>query len=243
MQQPVPTLKVRIRSTIMWTVMGVYSILIFFIGLFVLPFPDRTRHKVIITWTWLFNFCARNICGVKYEVIGKENIMDFPAIIASNHQSMWETMCFSQIFPQHVWVLKKSLLKIPFFGWALRISAPIGIDRSTGSNAMQEVLTQGLDRFKKGFWIMTFPEGTRIFPKQRKKYKGGTARLSILLDAPILPVAHNAGYLYPKTGLCLFPGTVTVKICPPIYPLGEDASSLTEKVEKCINAELDKMGA
>lgn len=235
------TLGVRIRSTILWTIMGVYSILIFFIGVCVLPFPARTRHKVITTWTWLFNFCARNICNLHYEVIGKEYIMDSPAIIASNHQSMWETLCFTQIFPQHVWVLKKSLLKIPFFGWALKISAPIGIDRSTGANAMNEVLTEGLDRFKQGFWIMTFPEGTRLLPKQRKKYKTGTARLSILLNAPILPVAHNAGKFYPKTGLCLSPGTITVKICPPIYRKSDDVVVLTEQLEKCINSALDDM--
>ena len=80
-------------------------------------------------------------------------------------------------------------------------------------------------------------------PKERKKYKAGTARLAILLDVPILPVAHNAGYFYPKTGLCLYPGTVTVKICPPIYRNNDDIDELTERVEVCINTELDKMGA
>lgn len=242
MQSYNKTIEVRIRSSILWSIMGTYTILIFFMALAVLPFPIRVRHRVIITWTWLFNFCARNVCGVKYEVTGKEYIMDSPAIIASNHQSMWETLCFSQIFPQHVWVLKNSLLKIPFFGWALKISAPIGIDRSTGSDAMKEVLTQGLHRFKLGFWIMTFPEGTRLLPKERKPYKSGTARLAILLDTAILPVAHNAGCFYPKAGLCLYPGTVTVKICPPIYRENDDVNELTEKLENCINAELDKMG-
>ena len=243
MQRQSLTLNIRIRSTVLWTIMGVYSIFIFFVGVLFLPFKVRIRHKVVTTWTWVFNFCARNICGVKYEVIGVEYIMNTPAIIASNHQSMWETLCFSQIFPQHVWVLKSELLKLPFFGWALKISAPIAIDRSTGSDAMQKVLTQGLDRFKQGFWIMTFPEGTRLMPKERKKYKAGTARLAILLDVPILPVAHNAGYFYPKTGLCLYPGTVTVKICPPIYRNNDDIDELTERVEVCINTELDRMGA
>jgi 1-acyl-sn-glycerol-3-phosphate acyltransferase len=238
-----PTLSVRMRSLILWAIMVVYSIVIFIVAVFVCPFPARIRHKIIISWTWLFNFCARNICQVKYQVIGKEHIMQTPAIIASNHQSMWETLCFSQIFPQHVWVLKKSLLKIPFFGWALKISAPIGIDRSTGGNAMKEVLKVGLDRFKQGFWIMTFPEGTRLAPKARKKYKTGAARLAILLDTPILPVAHNAGYFYPHNGLWLYPGTVTVKICPPIYRSSDDALLLTEQIEKCINTELNKMGA
>ncbi len=241
--QFIPTLSVRIRSTILWTIMGLYSIIIFFIALIILPLSAKARHKVITTWTWLFNFLAQHVCKVKYEVIGKEHILDTPAIIASNHQSMWETLCFTQIFPQHVWVLKSELLKLPFFGWALRIAAPIAIDRSTGNDAMQRILKQGLERFKQGFWIMTFPEGTRLLPRQRKKYKTGTARLALILDKPIVPVAHNAGYCYPKTGLCLYPGLVTVRICPPIYHNNQDANDLTEQIEKCINKELDYMKA
>ena len=240
---PTPTLSVRMRSTVLWMIMGFYSIIIFFVGLVTLPFSARIRHRVIITWTWLFNFCARNICGVQYEVIGSENILQTPAIIASNHQSMWETLCFSQIFPQHVWVLKSELLKLPFFGWALRIAAPIAIDRSDGNDAMQKVLQQGNERFSQGFWIISFPEGTRLNPGERKKYKTGTARLALLLNAPVLPVAHNAGFCYPRTGLCLYPGLVTVKICPAIYPGSDDVQELTQRLETCINTELDKMNS
>ncbi|MBP9743101.1 MAG: 1-acyl-sn-glycerol-3-phosphate acyltransferase [Burkholderiales bacterium] len=244
MHQHIKTFRVRFCSTLLWLIMGIYSIIIFFIAVIVLPFPARVRHKIIISWTWLFNFCAKNICGVKYQVFGKEYIMNFPAIIASNHQSMWETLCFSQIFPQHVWVLKNSLLKIPFFGWALKISAPIGIDRNIGGEAIKEVLTQGLDRFKQGFWIMTFPEGTRLLPTQRKQYKTGTARLALLLNAPVLPVAHNAGSCYPNAGLCLYPGLITVKICPPIYSSADgDVIHFTKQISNAINAELDKMDA
>ena len=238
-----PNLSVRIRSIILWTIMYPYSIIVFLIAVIVSPLPAKPRHKFITSWNWLFNFCARNICNVNYNGIGRENIIDGPAIIASNHQSVWETICFTQILPQHVWILKKSLLKIPFFGWALKISDPIGIDRSNGNNAMKEVLEQGLDRFKKGFWIMAFPEGTRLNPGERKKYKSGTARLAILLDTPILPVAHDAGRFFPHSGLWLYPGTVTVKICPAIYRTSDDPAILTKQVEDCINAELDKMGS
>ena len=238
-----PNLSIRIRSIIFWGIMYVYSIIVFLIAVFVLPLPAKPRHKFIISWNWVFDFCARNICKLQYNVIGMENMIDGPAIISSNHQSVWETISFSMIFPQHVWILKKSLLKIPFFGWALKISDPIGIDRSKGNNAMKEVLSQGLDRFKKGFWIMTFPEGTRLNPGERKKYKSGTARLAILLDCPILPVAHNAGCFFPHNGLWLYPGTVTVKICPAIYRSSDDPILLTKQLEDCINIELDKMGS
>lgn len=238
-----PTLEVRVRSTILWTIMSFYTVFIFIVSLAITKFNPRIRHRVIITWTWLFNWCARNICGVKYEVIGKENILDQPAIIASNHQSMWETLCFCQIFPQHVWVLKNELLNIPFFGWALRTAAPIGINRDSGSGAMTAVLNQGLDRFKHGFWILTFPEGTRLLPGERKKYKLGTARLAVLLDAPILPVVHNAGTCYPKTGLCLYPGVITVSILKTMVRKNDDITEITNELESVINKELVRIGS
>lgn len=238
-----PTLIVRARSALFWIVMGVYTILIFFIALSVAFCGPVTRNRVICSWTWLFNFCARNICGVKYRIIGAENIPNTPSIIASSHQSMWETLCFTQIFPQHVWVLKEELLKIPFFGWALSFAAPISINRSATASAMDRVLKQGVERFKHGFWILTFPEGTRLMPKERKKYKSGTARLAILLNSQVLPVAHNAGYYYPKTGLCLYPGIITVKVGKPISPENKTAEELTSQLEATTNNMLDEIGA
>jgi 1-acyl-sn-glycerol-3-phosphate acyltransferase len=240
---PKPTFMIRIRSTILWAIMGVYSIFIFFVALLIAFCKPTTRNRVICSWTWLFNFCARNICGVKYQVIGRENIPNTPSIIASSHQSMWETLCFSQIFPQHVWVLKEELLKIPFFGWALSFAAPISINRNSSAKAMDKVLKQGLERFNQGFWILTFPEGTRLMPKERKKYKYGTAKLALLLNSNVLPVAHNAGYCYPKTGLCLYPGLITVKVGKVIVPTGQSAEDMTYQLEATTNGMLDEIGA
>lgn len=241
--KPNPTIAIRLKSTLLWTIMSFYTIFIFIVSLFIIKCDPRFRHRMIITWTWLFNWCARNICGVKYEVLGMDNILSSPSIIASNHQSMWETLCFCQIFPQHVWVLKKELLSIPFFGWALRVASPIGINRDTGAGAMAEVLKQGVDRFKRGFWILTFPEGTRLMPGERKKYKLGTARLALLLNANILPVAHNAGICYPRTGLCLYPGVITVSILPSISVEDHDINELTSKIETIINTELSHLNS
>jgi 1-acyl-sn-glycerol-3-phosphate acyltransferase len=223
--------------------MGIYTIIIFLIALSVAFCKPVTRNRILCSWTWLFNFCARNICGVKYQIIGRENIPKTPTIIASNHQSMWETLCFTQIFPLHVWVLKEELLKIPFFGWTLRFASPISIDRNSKGNAIEKVLKQGVERFDDGFWILTFPEGTRLMPKQRKKYKSGTARLALLLNSKILPVAHDAGCYYPKTGLCLYPGVITVKIGKPISPDGQTAETLTKLLETTNNQMLDCLGA
>ncbi|MEN9391286.1 MAG: hypothetical protein RL017_584, partial [Pseudomonadota bacterium] len=194
-------------------------------------------------WTWCFNFLARNLCGVKYEVFGKEHIPDAQSIIISNHQSAWETLCFSQIFPPHVWILKRALLSIPFFGWALKMCSPIAINRNNGIISIKQVIDQGKERFNNGFWILAFPEGTRMLPQHRVRYKIGAFQLSKVLNAPIVPVAHNAGYCFPKGQFCLFPGKITVIICPAVYSVNEDAVNLMQTVESCINQELIKLNA
>ncbi|WP_306460383.1 lysophospholipid acyltransferase family protein, partial [Nitrosococcus oceani] len=96
----------------------------------------------------------------------------------SKHQSAWETLAFQKIFPPQVWVLKKELLRIPFFGWGLAMTSPIAIDRSAKKKALEQIVEQGKDRLKQGFWIVVFPEGTRIPPGQRGKYRIGGAWLA-----------------------------------------------------------------
>ena len=112
-------------------------------------------------------FLLRNLCGIRYQIIGAENIPETPSIVLSKHQSAWETLAFQKIFPPQVWVLKKELLRIPFFGWGLAMTSPIAIDRSAKKKALEQIVEQGKDRLKQGFWIVIFPEGTRIPPGQR----------------------------------------------------------------------------
>ena len=116
----------------------------------------------------------------------------------SKHSSTWETLSLTQYFPPLAYVAKKELLSIPFFGWGFALASPITIDRKAGTDAMQQIVAQGRERFAQGFWIVIYPEGTRIRAGTRAKYKTGGARLAIALDVPIIPVAHNAGYLWPK---------------------------------------------
>ncbi|MCX8514830.1 MAG: lysophospholipid acyltransferase family protein [Burkholderiales bacterium] len=223
--------------------MGVLTIIASLFSIFLAPFSLKIRHKIALIWTWCFNFLARNLCGVKYEVFGKEHIPDAQSIIISNHQSAWETLCFSQIFPPHVWILKRALLSIPFFGWALKMCSPIAINRNNGIISIKQVIDQGKERFNNGFWILAFPEGTRMLPQHRVRYKIGAFQLSKVLNAPIVPVAHNAGYCFPKGQFCLFPGKITVIICPAVYSVNEDAVNLMQTVESCINQELIKLNA
>src|SRR5450631_1522571 len=206
--------------------------------------PPIPRYKFIMGWCWLMLFGARRICGIRERVIGRENIPSFgaPHIVMSKHSSTWETLALNFIFPPLAFVAKKELLSIPFFGWAFALASPITIDRTSGQDAMTQIITQGRERFAQGFWIVVYPEGTRIKAGTRAHYKTGGARLAVALDVPIVPVAHNAGYLWPKGRLGKRPGTITVSIGPPIRAEGGDMQRLINEVESWIEDEVARLG-
>lgn len=208
--------------------------------------PPLPRYKFITGWCWLNLLAARWICGIRHRVIGAENIPPAshraPHIVMSKHSSTWETLALNFLFPPLAFVAKKELLSIPFFGWAFTLASPITIDRKAGMDAMQQISEQGRERFKQGFWIAVYPEGTRIRAGTRAHYKTGGARLAIALGVPIIPVAHNAGYLWPKGVLGKRSGTVTVSIGPPIRPEGKDMQRLMNDVETWIENEVARLG-
>ena len=205
------------------------------------PLSPLNRFRVISGWAHIMLFLARVICGVRYCVLGTENIPKKPTIVLSKHQSAWETLAFQQIFPPQVWVLKKELLHIPFFGWGLAMTSPIAINRSLGRTALKQIIRQGRDRLQKGLWIIIFPEGTRIDPGKKGKYGIGGAWLATNTGVPVVPVAHNAGVLWGKNSFIKFPGTITVSIGAPIDPAGMDANELNNKVEEWIELEVTRI--
>ncbi len=205
------------------------------------PLSPHNRYRVTSSWTFIMLFLLRNICGIRYRVIGAENIPKTPSVILSKHQSAWETLALQKIFPPQVWVLKKELLRIPFFGWGLAMTSPIAIDRSSGKAALEQIVEQGRDRLAKGFWIVIFPEGTRIPPGERGKYKIGGAWLATHTNTPAVLVAHNAGELWGRNSFIKRPGTITVSISPPIDPEGMEPGELNEKVENWIESEMNRI--
>jgi len=206
--------------------------------------PRVPRFKFITGWCWINLAAARLICGIRHRVLGSENIppRDAPHIVMSKHSSTWETLALNFLFPPLAFVAKKELLSIPFFGWAFTLASPITIDRKAGKDAMQQIAEQGRERLEQGFWIVVYPEGTRIRAGTRARYKSGGARLAIALGVPIVPVAHNAGYLWPKGVLGKRSGTVTVSIGPPIHAEGKDMQRLTNEVETWIEDEVARLG-
>ena len=151
-----------------------------------------------------------------------------PAVILSQHQSAWETLAFQEIFPPQVLVLKRELLWIPFFGWGLALMSPIAINRANGRAALRDIARRGKERLAQGFWVVVFPEGTRVRPGQRREYQQGGAWLAAQCGVPVVPVAHNAGRLWPRNGFLKRPGTVTVRIGPPIEAANRDPKTINE---------------
>lgn len=226
-----------VRNLLYWVVFLTLTPLYSLLAIAMLPFPRVLRHRVVTTWTPLMLWWLRVTCGLKFEVEGAAHIPTQPAIIASQHQSGWETMALQLIFPRQVWVAKKELAWIPFFGWGLAAVSAILIDRNSRTKAHQQLINQGQDRMKDGFWIVIFPEGTRMPPGQLGKFKQGGARLALSLDAPTVPVALNSGTLWPRNAFLKYPGTIDVIIGPAILPAGHTAESLTQAVEQWISAQ------
>ena len=205
-----------IRSLIFQFGMWVFTIPFTISILLCIPFGPLTRYQYISLWAKTMLFWLEITCDISFKVIGVENIPKYPSLILSKHQSAWETLAFQKIFPPQVWVLKRELLWVPFFGWGLSMSSPIAINRKAGKKSLEQMLSQGLDRLKKGFCIVVFPEGTRTKPKEVGKYHIGGAWLAVKSNINILPVAHNAGYFWPKNSFIKNPGEITVSIGPTI---------------------------
>ena len=197
-----------------------------------LPFPRR--YRLISQWARWQVFMLKHLCGLGYRVEGREHLPAGAAVILAKHQSAWETIAFQQIFPPQTWVLKRELLWIPLFGWALALLRPIAIDRGAGRRAIEQVIAQGRERLQSGIWVVVFPEGTRVAPGTRRRYGIGGAALAAASGYPVVPVAHNAGSYWPRRGFLKKPGTVRVVIGPVIDPRGKKAEEIIRQVEEWI---------
>ena len=225
-----------VRNLIYWLILSVSAILMFPIALFMLPVPKGV-NKVGRGWARLLLWSLKNIVGLKYRVTGTEHIPSSPAIICAKHQSGWETLALQEIFPLQVYVAKKELFKIPFFGWGLKLAKTIGIDRKAGVKATAQLLAQGRERKQEGFWIAIFPEGTRTRPGEKGRYKSGAAKMARLFEMDMVPVAHNSGEYWPKNSFWKYPGEIEVRIGRPIsYQSGSEAE-LTAECERWIEAQ------
>ena len=230
-----------IRSLIFLLLQIIITPLFSILALLTFPLHPMTRYRVISQWAKLMLVLLRVVCGIRYEVRGVENLPKQPCIVLCKHQSTWETLALQKIFPPQVWVLKRELLWIPFFGWALALTSPIAIKRSDGKGAMMQLLKQGRERLAQGFCVVLFPEGTRIPFGQRGKYKIGGALLAVSSGVPVVPVAHNAGRLWGRNAFGKHPGLITMSIGAPIETQGAKAEEINARVEQWIENEIQQL--
>jgi 1-acyl-sn-glycerol-3-phosphate acyltransferase len=207
------------------------------VALATFPLPRMARYRIISGWSRLVVRLARALCGIRWRVEGREHLPAEPAVILAKHQSAWETLAFQEIFPPQVLVLKRELLWIPFFGWGLALMSPIAIDRADGRAALRDIARRGKERLAQGFWVVIFPEGTRVRVGEKRAYQQGGAWLAAQCGVPVVPVAHNAGRLWPRNAFLKRPGTVTVRIGPPIPTAGRDAKQISAEAEAWIEGE------
>jgi 1-acyl-sn-glycerol-3-phosphate acyltransferase len=168
-------MSVLLRSSLFAAFQMVTTLPFAFVALLTFPFDAITRNRIISNWARVNLWALAVICGIRYRVTGAENIPAQACVVLSKHQSAWETLAFQMIFPPQVYVLKRELLWIPFFGWGLAMTSPVAIDRKAGMRALKQMLAQGADRLARGFWIVVFPEGTRTAPGARGAYLAGGA--------------------------------------------------------------------
>ena len=174
---------------------------------------------------WWFRIC----CGVRYEFHGLEKLpKDSGAVILCNHQSEWETFFLQVAVSPLCTVLKKELLRIPFFGWALALIKPIAIDRSTPKGALKQIVQQGKVKLKNDFSVLIFPEGTRVKPGENRKFAKTGALLAKEARALLVPVAHNAGHCWPPRGFIKYPGVIRLEVGDPIDPADKSIDELAQ---------------
>ncbi len=219
-----------IRSTLFFIFYALTAVLFSCLGVLLWPLPFKWRYAVVSQWAKTNIWLLEKICDVRLEVEGSEHIGDEPAVIICKHQSAWETLALQAVFPPQVWVLKRELLWIPFFGWGLASLKPIAIDRKAGRKALSQVIEQGLDRLSSGAWVVVFPEGTRVAPGYIGKFGIGGARLAVETGYPVIPVAHDAGHYWPKRGFLKRPGTIRMQIGAKIDTSGIEAADLNQQL-------------
>jgi 1-acyl-sn-glycerol-3-phosphate acyltransferase len=215
----------------LWT--GAYAVLFSVVAVFM---PFRYRSKLARGWGKALLVMLRLICRLDYRIEGRENLPPGNHIALLKHSSSWETFAQVVLLPDQVWVLKRDLTWVPFLGWALRFMRAIAVDRGAGGAAVRSVLVQGKLRLAEGTWIVIFPEGTRMAPGQTRRYGISGALLAAENDRLIVPVAHDAGYYWPRRGLYKRPGTIRVVFGPPIAAAGRDARAVNEEAQNWIEA-------
>ncbi|MCB5362504.1 1-acyl-sn-glycerol-3-phosphate acyltransferase [Pusillimonas sp. CC-YST705] len=206
------------------------------------PLPQRQRYRLTTGWARLAIWGARVIVGIRWQVIGSENFPNGRGIVLAKHQSAWETLFLPAHLPREAcFVYKKELHYIPFFGWGLATLRMIPINRSKGKDAFEQIVRIGRQRLEEGRWPTLFPEGTRVPPGKMGRFKAGGAKLAERTGAPVIPIAHNAGSVWPRNAFIKKPGLITVSVGPLIQTEGKSADAINQEARAWIEQEMQRL--
>ncbi|NWF37869.1 1-acyl-sn-glycerol-3-phosphate acyltransferase [Mariprofundus sp. NF] len=196
-------------------------------------------------WSNTTFFLLRVLCGIRVVIEGQEHLPDHACVVVAKHQSAAETVAMPMLVPPYTWILKRELFNIPFFGWALALMGTIGIRRGSPREAIKQVIHDGTAMLEQERWVVIFPEGTRSAVGATGNYQPGGVILAQKAKAGILPMAHNAGALWPKRGFIKKPGTITFRFLPYISADEVNAvrrNDLLKQLERDIEAATRELG-
>jgi 1-acyl-sn-glycerol-3-phosphate acyltransferase len=207
-----------LRSLIFNVFLYVFTALSSILAMLIAMIRPRKSAAFARWWSRAWLKVYEIVCGVSYEVKGREHLPEGGCVIAMKHQSTWDTFAMFAIFPEPVFVFKSELARIPFFGWTLLRMGCIPIKRGTGKAALDSMMQGTLAAWSRGKQVVVFPEGTRGMVGQAPAYKTGVSHLYHAIGGAFVPVALNSGLLWPRHGFLRPPGVITVEILPPIPP-------------------------
>lgn len=220
---------------------GYFSFMLTFgvsLALVAIPFPLKQRFIILNIYNNLQLWWLKVTCGVKYKIEGKENLPQGSFVFAANHQSEWETLALQTLQTPLCTVLKQELLKIPVFGWGLRLIKPIPLDRSKPSQMLRKVLLEGEARLKAGLPVLIFPQGTRVKPGSRKPFSKSAALLACRANVPLVAVAHNAGEIWNPRNWVKNSGVITLRVSPAISTENKKPDEVTQQAQAWVEEQL-----
>lgn len=225
---------------------NVYFFVLTTFGLFtywlLLPLPRAAFQEAVRLWQRLVFGGLKLICGLDWEVRGRDRMPKGAAVFACKHQSAWDTMAFYALVADPAYVLKKELLRIPFWGWYAAKTRQIVVDRRAGLRALKEVAEAARDRLAEGRQVVIFPQGTRVSPGTHRSYQPGIYAIASASDRPVFPVALNSGLFWGRRSFLKHPGTIVVEILEPM-PTGMDRKPFTAELERRIEEASDRLAA
>ena len=230
--------------SILYIVFMVTTVVAFALAIIVLFWaPYQWRFNIGKAWCILQLQVLKHVLGMDYEIVGRENIPDHACVVYWKHTSSWETFLTFAMWPRQCWVLKHELTFIPIFGWALKLVDPIAINRKGGRSAVKQVVEQGRRKIEQECWVNIFPEGTRVPPHTTKRYGKSGAILSQETGTPILPIAHNAGDLWPRHSILKKRGKITVSIGPIVEPEGQTIEEISDTAHTWIESKMHEISS